>query len=302
MTERPAISRVGFVGLGIMGRPMVRNLLKAGFNVTVTSRTPASVDEAVALGATRASSPAEAAAAADVLITMVPDSADVESVAIGAGGVFEGAHAGLIIADMSTISPSVTRSLSAAAAARGCEWLDAPVSGGEVGAIAGTLTIMVGGTPDAFERARPVFAGMGSRVTHIGPSGHGQTAKLCNQILAAVNLLASCEALVLGAKAGLDVVKLHEALTGGAANSWAFQHLGRKIIDRDFAPAFKVRLQQKDLRLVAETARELGVPIFAAELVEQLLRVLEADGAGDQGTQQLVTVLERLSGATVRAS
>jgi 3-hydroxyisobutyrate dehydrogenase len=293
---------VGFVGLGIMGRPMVRNLLKAGFDVTVTSRTKASVDEAVALGAKRAASPAEAAAATDMIITMVPDSTDVEAVACGAGGVFEGAHAGLIIADMSTISPSVTRALSAAAAARGCEWLDAPVSGGELGAIAGTLTIMVGGMPHAFERARPVFAGMGSRVTHIGPSGHGQTAKLCNQILAAVNLLASCEALVLGAKAGLDVVKLHEALTGGAANSWAFQHLGRKIIDRDFAPAFKVRLQQKDLRLVAEAARELGVPIFAAGLVEELLRVLEADGAGDQGTQQLVTVLERLSGATVRAS
>jgi 3-hydroxyisobutyrate dehydrogenase len=293
---------VGFVGLGIMGRPMVRNLLKAGFEVTVTSRTTTSVDESVALGARRAASPAEAARASEMIITMVPDSADVEAVATGPGGVFEGTRAGLLIADMSTISPAVTRSLSAAAAARGCEWLDAPVSGGELGAKNGTLTIMVGGTPEAFERARPVFAGMGSRVTHIGPSGHGQTAKLCNQILAAVNLLASCEALVLGAKAGLDVVKLHEALTGGAANSWAFQHLGRKIIDRDFAPAFKVRLQQKDLRLVAETARELGVPIFAAGLVEELLRVLEADGAGDQGTQQLVTVLERLSGATVRTS
>jgi 3-hydroxyisobutyrate dehydrogenase len=301
VTERLAISRVGFVGLGIMGRPMVRNLLKAGFDVTVTSRTKASVEEAVALGAKRASAPADAAAAAEMVITMVPDSADVEAVATGAGGLFDGAHTGLIIADMSTISPSVTRGLAAAAESRGCEWLDAPVSGGELGAIAGTLTIMVGGPPHAFERARPVFAGMGSRVTHIGPSGHGQTAKLCNQILAAVNLLASCEALVLGAKAGLDVVKLHEALTGGAANSWAFQHLGRKIIDRDFAPAFKVRLQQKDLRLVAEAARELGVPIFAAGLVEQLLRVLEADGAGDHGSQELVTVLERLSGTTVRA-
>ena len=299
VTEGPAISRVGFVGLGIMGRPMVRNLLKAGFGVTVNSRTTASVDEMVALGAKRAASPAEAASATEMVITMVPDSADVEAVATGPGGVLEGSRAGLVIADMSTISPAVTRTLSAEAARRGCDWLDAPVSGGELGAIAGTLTIMVGGTASAFERARPVFGGMGSRVTHIGPSGHGQTAKLCNQILAAVNLLASCEALVLGAKAGLDVVKLHEALTGGAANSWAFQNLGKKIIDRDFAPAFKVRLQQKDLRLVGEAARELGVPIFAAGLVEQLLRVLEAEGAGDQGTQQLVTVLERLSGTTV---
>lgn len=301
MSERPAISRVGFVGLGIMGRPMVRNLLKAGFDVTVTSRTPVSVDEAVALGARRAASPAETASAAEMVITMVPDSGDVEAVAAGPGGVFEGARAGLIVADMSTISPSVTRTLAAEAARRGVEWLDAPVSGGELGAINGTLTIMVGGTAAAFERARPVLAGMGTRITHIGPSGHGQTAKLCNQILAAVNLLASCEALVLGAKAGLDVVKLHEALTGGAANSWAFQNLGKKIIDRDFAPAFKVRLQQKDLRLVGEAARELGVPIFAAELAEQLLRVLESEGAGDQGTQQLVTVLERLAGTTVRA-
>jgi 3-hydroxyisobutyrate dehydrogenase-like beta-hydroxyacid dehydrogenase len=280
---------------------MVRNLLKAGFDVTVNSRTTASVDAMVELGAKRAASPAEVARATEMVITMVPDSADVEMVATGPNGVFTGAGAGLIVADMSTISPAVTRSLAAEAARRGCEWLDAPVSGGELGAIAGTLTIMVGGSAAAFERARPVFGGMGSRVTHIGPTSHGQTAKLCNQILAAVNLLASCEALVLGAKAGLDVVKLHEALTGGAANSWAFQNLGRKIIDRDFAPAFKVRLQQKDLRLVAETARELGVPIFAAELVEQLLRVLEADGAGDQGTQQLVTVLERLTGTTVRA-
>jgi 3-hydroxyisobutyrate dehydrogenase len=200
---------------------------------------------------------------------------------------------------MSTISPTVTRTLASDAERRGCDWLDAPVSGGEAGAIAGTLTIMVGGDADVFERARPVFAGMGSRVTHIGPSGHGQTAKLCNQILAAVNLLASCEALVLGAKAGLDLHKLHEALTGGAGNSWAFQNLGPKILNRDFAPAFKVRLQQKDLRLVGEAARDLGVPIFATELVEQLLRPLEVEGAGDQGTQQLVTVLERLAGTTV---
>lgn len=284
-----------------MGRPMVRNLLKAGFNVTVNSRTKSSVDEMVALGAVRAQTPADAAAASELVITMVPDSADVEAVAQGSGGIFEGAHAGLIIADMSTISPAVTRALSKEAADRGCEWLDAPVSGGELGAINGTLTIMVGGTPIAFERARPVFAGMGTRVTHIGPSGHGQTAKLCNQILAAVNLLASCEALVLGAKAGLDVVKLHEALTGGAANSWAFQNLGKKIIERDFAPAFKIHLQLKDLRLVGEAARDLGVPIFAADLVEQLLRVLSAEGAGDQGTQQLVTVLERLSGTTVQS-
>jgi 3-hydroxyisobutyrate dehydrogenase len=295
------ITRVGFVGLGIMGRPMAANLLKAGFALTVHSRTAASVEAVAALGATPAPSAAAVAAAVEMVILMLPDSSDVEAVAAGPGGVFEGAAPGLIVADMSTISPAVTRTLAADASGRGGHWLDAPVSGGEAGAIAGTLTIMVGGDPEAFERARPVFAGMGTRVTHIGPSGHGQTAKLCNQILAAVNLLASCEALVLGAKAGLDLNKLHEALTGGAANSWAFQHLGRKILNRDFAPAFKVRLQQKDLRLVAEAARDLNVPIFATALVEELLRALEAEGAIDQGTQQLVTVLERLAQTTVAA-
>jgi 3-hydroxyisobutyrate dehydrogenase len=296
------LRQVGFVGLGIMGRPMARNLLKAGFELTVFSRTRAAVDALRADGANSASSPAQVAARSQLVITMLPDSKDVEQVAEAPDGLFAGAGAGLIMADMSTIAPAATRALARVAAERGCEWLDAPVSGGEAGAIAGTLTIMVGGDADAFRRARSVFAAMGARITHMGPSGHGQTAKLCNQILAAVNLLASCEALVLGAKAGLDLNKLHDALTGGAANSWAFQHLGRKILDRDFAPAFKVRLQQKDLRLVAEAARDLGVPIFATGLVEALLRALEAQGAGEQGTQQLVTVLERLADTTVSAS
>jgi 3-hydroxyisobutyrate dehydrogenase len=278
---------------------MAGNLLKAGFDLTVFSRTRASGDVLVSSGAKAATSAAEVAGVSEMVITMVPDSSDVEAVASGKGGLFEGAAPGLVIADMSTIAPAVTRALAEDASRRGCQWLDAPVSGGEAGAIAGTLTIMVGGDAAAFERARPVFAGMGARITRMGPSGHGQTAKLCNQILAAVNLLASCEALVLGAKAGLDLDKLHEALTGGAANSWAFQHLGRKIIDRDFAPAFKVRLQQKDLRLVAEAARELHVPVLAAGLVEGLLRALEADGSSDLGTQALVTVLERLAGAGV---
>jgi 3-hydroxyisobutyrate dehydrogenase-like beta-hydroxyacid dehydrogenase len=280
---------------------MARNLIDAGFKLTVYSRTSSSVEALERLGASPAGSPADVARACEMVITMVPDSTDVRMVAAGAGGLFEGARPGLIIADMSTISPAVTRDLAGEAARQGIGWLDAPVSGGEAGAIAGTLTIMVGGDAGVFERAQPVLAGMGSRVTHMGPSGHGQTAKLCNQILAAVNLLATCEALVLGAKAGLDLEKLHEALTGGAANSWAFQNLGRKIIGRDFAPAFKVRLQQKDLRLVSEAARELHVPVPAAELVQQLLRALEAEGAGEQGTQALVTVLERLACTTVGA-
>jgi 2-hydroxy-3-oxopropionate reductase len=302
-SEQPdQIRNVGVIGLGIMGRPMARNLLKAGFSVHVFSRTRAKVDELSSAGAVAHRSGAELATACDLVITMVPDSNDVREAALGPAGVLEGARSGLILVDMSTISPAVTRDLAAAAAARGCVWLDAPVSGGETGAIAGTLTIMVGGDQAAFGRALPVLEAMGARVTHFGGSGQGQAAKLCNQILGAVNLLGTSEALVFAAKAGLDVNKVHEALTGGAANSWAFQNLGAKIIKRDFAPAFKVRLQQKDLRLVSETARELSVPVMGTAIVEQLLRALEAHGRADDGTQALVTVLESMAGATVGGS
>jgi 3-hydroxyisobutyrate dehydrogenase len=299
---QPAIRRVGFVGLGIMGRPMARNLLKAGFDLTVHSRTRARVEELCQAGASPAASPADVATRSELVITIVPDSGDVESVAAGPGGIFEAASAGLIVVDMSTISPAVTRELAQQASARGAAWLDAPVSGGEAGAIAGTLTIMVGGEQAPYERALPVLQAMGKRVTLLGPSGHGQTAKLCNQILVAINLLGACEALVFGAKAGLDLDKLHTALSGGAANSWAFENLGRKMINRDLAPAFKVRLQQKDLRLVSEAARELRTPVIGSEIVQQLLRVLEGQGRGEDGTQALVTVLESLSGTVVSAS
>jgi 3-hydroxyisobutyrate dehydrogenase len=280
---------------------MAANLIKAGFDVTVHTRTKAKIKDLEALGAHGASSPAEVAAKTEMVVTMVPDSPDVEQVAEGPGGVFEGAGRGTIVADMSTISPAVTRRLAERAAAAGASWLDAPVSGGEAGAIAGTLTIMVGGEAAAFDRALPVFQAMGKRVTHIGPSGHGQLAKLCNQILVAVNLLGASEALVFAAKAGLDLDKVHGALSGGAANSWAFENLGRKMINRDLKPAFKVRLQQKDLRLVSEAAREICAPVIGADLVQQLLRVLEAQDRGDDGTQALVTVLEGLAGTEVKS-
>jgi 3-hydroxyisobutyrate dehydrogenase len=296
------LRRVGLVGLGIMGRPMAKNLLKAGFEVAVHSRTAAKVEELRQAGAHAAGSPAEVASRSEMIVTIVPDSSDVEQVATGPGGVLEGATPGLVIADMSTISPAVTRRLADRARASGAAWLDAPVSGGEAGAIAGTLTIMVGGDAAAFERARPAFEAMGKRVTHIGPSGHGQLAKLCNQILVAVNLLGASEALVFAAKAGLDLEKVHGALSGGAANSWAFENLGRKMLNRDLKPAFKVALQQKDLRLVSEAAREICTPVIGADLVQQLLRVLEARGRGDDGTQALVTVLEELAGTTVQGA
>jgi 3-hydroxyisobutyrate dehydrogenase len=296
------IQHVGVIGLGIMGLPMARNLMKAGFKVTAHTRTRSKQDAFASEGAAVGADPADVASRVDMIITMVSDSPDVEAVARGSRGLFAGARAGAIIADMSTISPAVTRRLAGEAREHGCDWLDAPVSGGEAGAINGTLTIMVGGEASVFERARPVFDALGKRVTHVGASGHGQTAKLCNQILVAVNLLAASEALVLGAKAGLDLEKLHSALAGGAGNSWAFENLGRKMLNRDFAPAFKIRLQQKDLRLVGETAREVKAPVIGTETVAQLLRALEAQDRGEDGTQALVTVLEGLAGTEVRGS
>jgi len=293
--------QIGLIGLGIMGAPMARNLMKAGFPLTVATRTPGKAErfaaEAGSPGEVRvASSAADVAAASEVVITMVTDSPDVVKVARGADGVFAKARPGTVIIDMSTISPQVTRELAAEASSRGLSWLDAPVSGGEKGAIEGTLTIMVGGDAAALDRCRPVLEAMGKRITHFGLSGNGQSAKLCNQIMTGLNLLSVCEALVFGAKAGLDLSTLHQALTGGAANSWALEVLGRKMIDRDFAPAFMVRLQQKDLRLVLDAARESRTSLPGAALVHQLLAAVEAEGRGDDGTQSLIRIIERLAG------
>jgi 3-hydroxyisobutyrate dehydrogenase len=293
--------QIGLIGLGIMGAPMARNILKAGFPLTVATRTPGKAEKFAAdnssLGQVNAvGTPAQAAAACEVIITMVTDSPDVVAVARGKDGVFSTAKAGSIIIDMSTISPQVTRELAAEARAKGLSWLDAPVSGGEKGAIEGTLTIMIGGEGEALERARPVLAAMGKRITHFGPAGNGQSAKLCNQIMTAVNLMSVCEALTFGAKAGLDLATLHQALTGGAANSWALEVLGKKMIDRDFKPAFMVRLQQKDLRLVLDAANANHTPLPAASLAHQLLAAVEAEGRGDDGTQSLLRIFERMGG------
>jgi len=231
-----------------------------------------------------------------VIVTMVTDSPDVIKVARDADGIFAGARSGAVVVDMSTISPRVTRELAAEAEARGLSWVDAPVSGGQKGAIEGTLTIMAGGTAEALDRARPALEAMGKRITHFGLAGSGQAAKLCNQILVAGNLLAACEALTFAKKEGLDLNAVHQALTGGAANSWAFEVLGRKMVDRDFAPAFMVRLQQKDLRLVLDAAGASRTPLPGTSLVHQLLAAVEAEGRGNDGTQSLVRLLERMAG------
>jgi 3-hydroxyisobutyrate dehydrogenase len=293
--------QVGLIGLGIMGAPQARNLLRAGFEVTVATRTPGKAEkfaaENASLGKIRAvETPAEVASASEIIITMVTDSPDVVAVARGEQGIFASAKPGSIVIDMSTISPQVTRELAEEAKAKGLTWLDAPVSGGEKGAIEGTLTIMVGGEADALERARPVLEAMGKRITHFGPAGNGQSAKLCNQIMTAVNMLSVCEALTFGAKAGLDLATLHQALTGGAANSWALEVLGKKMIERDFKPAFMVKLQQKDLRLVLGAANANHTPLPAASLAHQMFAAVEAEGRGDDGTQSLLRIFERLAG------
>jgi len=292
---------IGFIGLGIMGNPMARNLLKAGYSLTVATRTKGKAQSFAAanseLGKVQAAAtPAEVARASEIIITMVTDSPDVVAVARGDNGIFTSAKPGTIIIDMSTISPQVTRELAREAGAKGLFWLDAPVSGGEKGAIEATLTIMVGGDHEALERARPILNAMGKRITHFGPVGNGQSAKLCNQIMTAVNLLAVCEAMTFGAKAGLDPATLHQALSGGAANSWALEVLGKKMIERDFKPAFMVRLQQKDLRLVLDAANGNHTPLPAASLAHQLFAIVEAEGRGDDGTQSLLRIFEQLAG------
>jgi len=287
--------RIGFIGLGIMGSPMAQNLLKAGFQVTVYNRSKPPVDLLVSSGATSAPSPRAVAERSDLVITMVNDSEAVKEVVLGRAGVIEGAHGGLVLVDMSTISPSVTRSVSASLAAKGVRMLDAPVSGGDIGAREGTLTIMVGGDAAVFEECRPVLQVLGKKVVHMGPTGAGQLTKLANQILVACNMVGVCECLNFAKRAGLDAGRVIDSLSSGAASSWSLVNLGPKIAKRDFAPGFKVRLLQKDLRYVLETADQLDAPLPATALVHGLYTQLEEKGLGDVGTQALLTAIEQMT-------
>jgi 3-hydroxyisobutyrate dehydrogenase len=298
ITRSPDSLKVGFVGLGTMGLPMARNLAKKGFPLTVSTRT-FSKAEALARelpGVRAVTEPADVGKASDVIVSSVPDAPQVEEVHLGPKGTAAGAARGAIVIDTSTIAADSARGIAKRLSERGMFLLDAPVSGGQKGAIEGTLTFFVGGDPAALERARPVFEAMGKRVTHLGPSGSGQLGKAANQILVGVNLMAVSEALVFAARAGLPLAALHEALTAGAANSWALEVLGKKMIDRDFKPAFAVKHQQKDLAIVLKTSREKRVPLPGVSLVHQLLVALEAEGRGDDGTQALYTLYEKLSG------
>ncbi|MEX2373654.1 MAG: NAD(P)-dependent oxidoreductase, partial [Dehalococcoidia bacterium] len=290
---------VGFIGLGIMGTPMAKNLLAAGFPLVAYNRTASRVDALVEVGAERADSPADVAARSTVIVTCVTASQDVEDVILGTegvSGVIEGVRSGSVVVDMSTIAPAVTRMIAERLALEDVVLVDAPVSGGEQGAIGGTLSIMCGGEAADLERVRPVLEAMGKRITHCGPVGSGQTVKLCNQIAVVLNNLAMAEALVFCQRSGVDPATMLEAIAGGAAGSWQISNLGPKIVARDFAPGFKVSLQQKDLRLALEAADELDLPLAGTALAHQLLRAAERQAGGDAGTQALVQALEALAG------
>ena len=286
---------VGFVGLGTMGTGMARNLARAGFALALTSRTAAKVKALSAeLGAKACGSAAEVGAASEIVVSCLPDSPEVEDVHLGAHGTVQGAAKGTIVIDCSTIAAEAARSIATRLAESGLTFLDAPVSGGQKGATDGTLTFFVGGDAAALETSRPVFEAMGKRITHLGPSGSGQLGKAVNQIVVAGTLMAVSEGIAFAQKAGLPLPALHEALMGGAASSWMLDVLGKKMMDRDFKPAFAIKHQQKDLGIVLKTARENGVPLPGVALVHQLLSALEAQGRGEEGTQALLTLYEQL--------
>ena len=287
-------SRIGFIGMGIMGRPMALNLLKKGHQVTVYNRTESGTEEPVKAGASKALTLRECAEGKDVVISIVTDSPDVEAVIFGENGAVEGASPGTIFVDMSTISPDVTRDIAARLQEKGIGFLDAPVSGGDIGAQKGTLTIMVGGEQETFDSVKPVLEAMGSRITLVGPTGAGQVTKACNQILCALNLLGVCEALALAQRSGIDLAKMHRVVTGGAAASWALENLGKAIIEGNYDPGFMVRLIQKDLNICLNAARNLNLPLAGTALCHQYFRATEAHGEGDLGTQALFKVLERI--------
>jgi 2-hydroxy-3-oxopropionate reductase len=286
---------IGFIGLGVMGRPMAKNLLRAGYPLVVHNRSRPSVDDLKGAGASPGESPKAVAARVDVLITMLPNSPDVEQVALGKDGIIEGARDGLIFLDMSTISPIVSQKIGGALAGRGVKMLDAPVSGGEKGAIDAALSIMVGGDKPVFDAVLPIFQAMGKTVTHLGPLGAGGFTKLANQIIVALNLTALGEALTLAAKAGLDRALTLKALSGGLAGSKCLEQKTANYLSNKYDPGFKIDLHFKDLGLIMESARALGVPLPATAVVQELFSALRAKGRGGLDHSGVITLLEDLA-------
>jgi 2-hydroxy-3-oxopropionate reductase len=288
--------KVGFIGLGIMGRPMALNLLKGGHELTVWARRAESMAPLLEAGAQGGADAAAVAAACDVVFSMVADAADVEQVALGAGGVADGARPGLIYVDMSTIAPAAVQSIAARMAGRGVTMLDAPVSGGEVGAINAGLTIMVGGDEAAFEIVKPLFACMGKAATLIGGSGAGQVAKACNQILTGVGVMAVAEAFNFARKSGVDAGKVREALLGGFAYSRILENHGQRMIDRNFKPGFKAWMHQKDMNIVMQEAHRLGLMLPSSAATAQLFNAMVGSGMGEEDSIAALKLLENLSG------
>ncbi len=299
---QPGKTRVGFVGLGLMGLPMAHNLLKAGFQLTVYNRTPSKADSLLQDGAQAADSPAGVAHRSDLVITMVPDSPHVIEVVTGNQGLLAGAAPGMIWIDMSTISPAVTRDLAGKCADKGIDCLDAPVSGGPPGAADGTLSIMVGGAQDVFDRCLPILECMGRNIVRTGGNGAGQVTKACNQIVIACTLAGIAEAFVFGAKAGVNTAGIRQALLGGYAASRLLEVHGERMIKHTFTPGFFVHLHRKDLHIVLDMARALSVPVPITAVTEQFFNALVADGDGELDNSAIVKVYERLSQTNVESA
>ncbi len=292
------VKKIGFIGLGIMGKPIALNLLKAGFDVIAYNRTKEKVKDIIDAGGKEGETPKIIAENSDIIITIVSDTSDVKEVILGEYGVIAGVKEGRIVIDMSTISPSVTKEITEKLKIQNVEMLDAPVSGGDVGAINGTLSIMVGGSAEILEKCRPIFEAMGKSITYCGTNGMGQTTKLCNQILVSVTNMAVGEAILFAEKSGLDAHTMIEATKGGAAGSWQLSNLGPKMVDKNFTPGFMIDLQQKDLRLVIEAADEIHLPLPALTYVHQLYKSNQANGEGKEGTQALYKSISKLCGNT----
>ncbi len=302
MRKREETMRIGYIGLGLMGKPIARNLMKAGHALTVHNRSRAAVDELVSAGAKGAKSPRQVAEASEIVFTNLPDSPDVEAVALGADGILEGSRKGLILIDNSTIKPETARKIAAAFAARDAFALDAPVSGGDVGAIAGTLAIMVGGPKEAFEQALPVLEAMGKSITYVGESGAGQVAKACNQIMVAAQMVAQAELLMLAHKTGVDPRRVVEAIKGGAAQCWTLDVKPPRLFAGNRQPGFKAFMQHKDLGIVLDTARAFGMPLPSASAHMQLYETMLQNGMGDLDNSAVIGVLERMSGEALKTN
>ena len=290
---------VGYIGLGLMGKSIACNILKAGFPLVVHNRSRAAVDELVAEGAQAADSPAEVARQVEVVFTNLPDSPDVEQVALGSGGIIEGAHAGLIFVDNSTIKPATARRIAASLGEKGVLCLDAPVSGGDIGARQGTLAIMVGGPEEALEQVRPVLAAMGKSITHVGEAGAGQIAKAANQIMVAAQMVAMGELLIFARKAGADPQRVVQAIKGGAAQCWTLDVKPSRLFEGNRTPGFKAYMQAKDLGIVLDTARQYGIPLPSAAVHGQLFNAMLEMGMAELDNSAVIGVIEALAGVSL---